>query len=60
MSDMCTGMITKHCIRSVVDNIIKRKFQGYKVKVGSEWYELTLTACEPCESTSDIVDSEVI
>lgn len=53
------GMITKHCIRAVTDNIIQRNFQGYKVKVGSDWYELTLTACEPCDGP-DIQDSEVI
>lgn len=57
---MCAGIISKYCLRSVTENIIKRNFQGYKIKIGEDWYELSVTACEPCEGNSEIVDSEVI
>ena len=53
------GTITKHCIRSVADNILNRNFQGYRIRIGTEWYELSLTACEPCDGP-EIQDSEVI
>ena len=53
------GMITKHCLRSVADNILSRNFQGYKIRIGTEWYELSLTACEPCDGP-EIQDAEVI
>lgn len=45
------------CLFSVVHNVISRNGVGYKVKTGDDWYEVSVTACEPPDTDSVITDA---
>lgn len=45
------------CLFTVVQRINERNGVGYRIKVRGEWYEVSVTACEPPDCDSDITDA---
>jgi hypothetical protein len=39
---------------------INERGRGYRIRIDGEWYEVSVTHCEPPDTEGDIVDSETI
>lgn len=44
------------CSKTIIENIVARNYQGYKVKVNGEWFEINVCACEPPDCDGPITD----
>lgn len=47
------------CSRTIIENIVARNYQGYKVKVNGEWFEINVCACEPPDCEGPITDVDL-
>lgn len=47
------------CAQTVIKNIVARNYQGYKVKVNGEWFEINVCACEPPDCEGPITDVDL-
>lgn len=43
----------------LIERIIERNMLGYRVKVRGEWFEISVTPCEPPDTYSDLLDAKI-
>ena len=45
--------------KAIAENIIARNYRGYKVRIGEDWFEINVCACEPLDTEKEIVDVDL-
>lgn len=63
MSIFDTYLTTPRGVRSAVPAVARHivaRGKGYIVKVGEDWYEVSVTACEPPDSGDDAIQDAVL